>query len=197
MKRICVYCGSSFGNDPVYLKYAQELGKDLICRGIGLVYGGGIPGLMGAIADAAIKAGGEVIGVIPQSLLDKELGHKGLTQLHVVRNMHERKALMAELSDAFIAMPGGLGTFEEIFEAVSWGQLGIHKKPCGLLNVNGFYDPLLEFLNRATSDGFIYPEHRAMLLSDPEPEKLIDKILSFEYPKVLKWKVKGPADKIV
>lgn len=193
--RICVYCGSSFGKDPVYLKGAEELAKALVCRGIGLVYGGGVPGLMGAIADSALAAGGEVIGVIPQGLLDKELGHKGLTKLHVVKNMHERKALMAELSDAFIAMPGGLGTFEELFEAVSWGQLGIHKKPCGLLNVNGFYDLLMEFLDRATGDGFIYPEHRAMLLSDSDPDKLIEKIIAFEYPTILKWKVRTETQK--
>jgi uncharacterized protein (TIGR00730 family) len=190
LKNICVYCGSSSGNNPVYVKGAENLGKALAGSGIGLVYGGGKRGLMGAIADSALNAGGKVTGVIPQGLLDLELGHTGLTKLHIVKNMHERKALMAELSDAFIAMPGGLGTYEELFEVLSWSQLGLHKKPCGLLNINGFYNSMLQFLDKATEEGFIMAGHRAMLLSDADPDKLIDKLAEFQYPEIVKWKVK-------
>src|SRR6185503_14872599 len=146
MSRLCVFCGSSPGHDPAYGAAAAQLGRVLAERGIGLVYGGGRVGLMGILADAALAAGGEVIGVIPQALLDREIGHRGLTQLRVVDSMHSRKALMGDLADGFIALPGGIGTLEELFEVWTWAQLGLHRKPCGLLDANGFYAPLVDFL---------------------------------------------------
>jgi len=148
MSRLCVFCGSSPGHDPAHGASAAQLGRVLAERGIGLVYGGGRVGLMGILADAALAAGGEVIGVIPQALLDREIGHRGLTQLRVVDSMHARKALMGELAEGFIALPGGIGTLEELFEVWSWAQLGLHRKPCGLLDVNGFFAPLVDFLDR-------------------------------------------------
>ncbi|MBD1912078.1 MULTISPECIES: TIGR00730 family Rossman fold protein [unclassified Leptolyngbya] len=187
MKRICVYCGSNFGDRPAYLQAAKELGIALADRDMTLVYGGGRVGLMGAIADATLAAGGQVIGIIPQALFDKELAHTGLTDLHIVGSMHERKSLMAELSDAFIAMPGGLGTFEEFFEIATWTQLGFHKKACGLLNIEGFYSELLSFLNHATNEGFIRSEHRSIVLTDEDPATLIEKLRHFEVPNVQKW----------
>jgi uncharacterized protein (TIGR00730 family) len=187
MKRVCVYCGSSIGNQPIYREMAEAMGALLARRGIGLVYGGGNVGLMGIVADAALAGGGEVIGVIPQSLADREVAHVGVTDLRVVDSMHTRKALMAELSDAFIAMPGGVGTFEEFFEAVTWTQLGVHRKPCGLLNAGGFYAPLAAFIDQAVTEGFIKPIHRAMIVVDDDPERLLNSLATIELPDVPKW----------
>jgi uncharacterized protein (TIGR00730 family) len=187
MKRICVFCGSAVGNQPVYREVAVAMGSLLARRGIGLVYGGGHVGLMGVVADACLAAGGEVIGVIPQALADREIAHARLTELHVVDSMHTRKALMADLSDAFIAMPGGVGTFEEFFEAVTWTQLGLHKKPCGLLNAGAFYTPLAAFIDQAVSEGFIKPVHRAFIVVDDNPERLLDTLGTVKLPDVPKW----------
>ena len=187
MKRICVFCGSSLGNRTDYSEAAVTLGGVLARRGIGLVYGGGNVGLMGVIADAVLEAGGEVIGVIPHALAKREIEHQGLTQLHVVDSMHTRKAMMADLADAFIAMPGGVGTFEEFFEAVTWTQLGLHRKPCGLLNVAGFYAPLAAFIDQAVSEGFIKPVHRASIVVDDDAERLLDTLAQVKLPDVPKW----------
>lgn len=187
MKRICVFCGSSVGSNPAYAEAAVTLGGLLATKKIGLVYGGGNVGLMGVIADAVLEAGGEVIGVIPHSLAQREIEHQGLTQLHVVDSMHTRKAMMAELADAFIAMPGGVGTFEEFFEAVTWTQLGLHRKPCGLLNVAGFYTPLAAFIDQAVSEGFIKPVHRASIVVDDNAERLLDTLAQVKLPDVPKW----------
>ena len=187
MKRLCVFCGSSFGANPAYAETAVALGTLLASRGIGLVYGGGNVGLMGVIADAALAAGGEVIGVIPKSLADREIAHTGCTELRVVDSMHTRKAMMADLSDAFVAMPGGVGTFEEFFEAITWTQLGLHRKPCGLLNVAGFYTPLALFIDQAVSDGFIKPVHRAAIVVDDDPARLLDTLSTIDLPNVPKW----------
>lgn len=163
------------------------MGTLLAERGIGLVYGGGNVGLMGVIADAAMAAGGEVIGVIPRALADREIAHTGITQLRVVDSMHTRKAMMAELSDAFVAMPGGFGTFEELFEAITWTQLGLHRKPCGLLNVAGFYSPLAVFIGQAVSEGFIRPVHRAAIVVDDDPARLLNTLSTIDLPDVPKW----------
>ena len=187
MKRLCVFCGSSHGANPAYAEAAVTLGTLLAKRGIGLVYGGGNVGLMGVIADAALAAGGEVIGVIPKSLADREVAHHGVTDLRVVDSMHTRKAMMAELSDAFIAMPGGVGTFEEFFEAITWTQLGLHRKACGLLNVAGFYTPLALFIDQAVSEGFIKPVHRAAIVVDDNPERLLDTLSTIDLPDAPKW----------
>jgi uncharacterized protein (TIGR00730 family) len=176
MKSLCVFCGSSSGNAPEYGEAARELGATLASRHIKIVYGGGRVGLMGALADAALQAGGEVIGVIPQMLLDKEVGHVGLTELRVVHTMSERKWLMGELSDAFIALPGGIGTMDELFEAWTWTQLAIHRKPCGLLNFNGYYDPLVTFLDRSVEEGFLRPRHRAALLVERDLNLLLERL---------------------
>ncbi|SCY23858.1 TIGR00730 family Rossman fold protein [Microvirga guangxiensis] len=185
--RLCVFCGSSAGQDPVYIETARLLGEALAANDIELVYGGASVGLMGAVADAALAKGGHVIGVMPQALVDKEIAHAGLSDLRVVGSMHERKAMMAELSDGFIALPGGLGTFEELFEVWTWAQLGYHKKPCALLNVAGFYDKLAGFLDDVVERGFVKPIHRAMLIVKDEPAALIDAIRAYEPPKVEKW----------
>jgi len=187
MKRLCVFCGSSVGSNPAYVEAATTMGTLLANRGIGLVYGGGNVGLMGVIADAALAAGGEVIGVIPQALADREVAHHGVTDLRVVDSMHTRKAMMADLSDAFMAMPGGVGTFEEFFEAITWTQLGLHRKACGLLNVAGFYTPLALFIDQAVTDGFIKPVHRAAILVDDDPARLLDSLTTIEVPDVPKW----------
>ncbi|MSO51055.1 MAG: TIGR00730 family Rossman fold protein [Acidobacterium sp.] len=187
MKRLCVFCGSSVGSNPAYAEAAVTLGTLLARRGIGLVYGGGNVGLMGVIADAALAAGGEVIGVIPKALADREVAHHGVTELRVVDSMHTRKAMMADLSDAFIAMPGGVGTFEEFFEAITWTQLGLHRKACGLLNVAGFYTPLAVFIDQAVSDGFIKPVHRAAIVVDDNPERLLDTLTTIDLPDAPKW----------
>jgi len=185
--RICVFCGSSAGNNPVYREAAIELGTALAKAGIGLVYGGAQVGLMGAVADAAMAAGGEVIGVIPRQLVERELAHDGLTELKEVGSMHERKAVMADLSDGFIALPGGVGTFEELFEVWTWGQLGHHQKPCALLNVGGYYDKLVTFLNHATTEGFMKQPYREMLIVASDVESVLAKVEAYEAPKVAKW----------
>jgi len=170
----------------VYAASAAQVGRMLAERGIGLVYGGGRVGLMGALADAALAAGGEVIGVIPQALLERELGHRGLTELRVVDSMHARKALMGELASGFIALPGGVGTLEELFEVWSWATLGLHRKPCGLLDVGGFFAPLVEFLDRQVGEGFIHPAYRAILMVASTPEALLDAFAGYE-PPAQKW----------
>ena len=187
MKRICVFCGSSLGVKPEYAEAAITLGGVMARRNIGLVYGGGNVGLMGVIANAVLDAGGEVIGVIPHSLAQREIEHRGLTELHVVDSMHVRKAMMADFADAFVAMPGGVGTFEEFFEAVTWTQLGVHRKPCGLLNVAGFYTPLAAFIDQAVSEGFIKPVHRAAIVVDDNAERLLDTMAAVTLPDVPKW----------
>jgi len=187
LKRICVFCGSSVGRNPIYRESAMAVGQYLAEKNIGIVYGGGSVGLMGALAEAALEAGGEVIGIIPKALYEKEIAHHGLRQLCVVGSMHERKALMSELSDAFIALPGGFGTFEELMEVITWSQLGIHLKPCGILNVTGFFDPLLAMCDHAVDQGFIRPVDRALVITDSEPEKLIDRVCSFTVPAATKW----------
>ncbi|WP_262298552.1 LOG family protein [Microvirga sesbaniae] len=185
--RVCVFCGSSSGQDPVYLEAARSLGETLAANGIELVYGGASVGLMGAVADAVLARGGHVIGVMPQSLVDKEIAHRGLSDLRVVGSMHERKALMAELADGFVALPGGLGTFEELFEIWTWAQLGYHRKPCALLNAGGFYDKLTDFLDDVVDRGFVKPIHRAMLIVESKPAALVEAVRSYEPPKVDKW----------
>jgi uncharacterized protein (TIGR00730 family) len=184
---VCVFCGSNHGLKPSYRSTAAELGELLAAGGLTLVYGGGCVGLMGTLADAVLAADGEVIGVIPHALVAKEVSHAGLTKLHVVDSMHERKALMASLSDAFIALPGGFGTAEELFEILTWGQLGIHQKPVGLLNVDGFFDSLLEWLDHATREGLVRPEHRQLLLADTNPSRLLARMSAYEVPPVEKW----------
>ena len=179
IRRICVFCGSSVGSRPVYVEAARDLGRALAGRDLGIVFGGGKVGLMGVLADAALAAGGEAIGVIPEALVAREIAHNGLTELRVVRSMHERKTLMADLADAFIALPGGFGTFEEFFEAVTWTQLGIHSKPCGLLNVDGYYNALLVLLDRAVSDGFIREANRSLVLDAPDVPTLLEKLGTF------------------
>lgn len=186
-RRVAVFCGSSMGNQAAYSEAAVALGGLLARNGIGLVYGGGNVGLMGVVADGALAAGGEVIGVIPHSLATREIAHHGVTDLRVVDSMHTRKAMMADLSDAFIAMPGGFGTFEELFEAVTWTQLGLHRKPLGLLNVAGFYSPLAAFIDQAVSDGFIKPLHRTAIVVDDNPERLLESMATLELPDVPKW----------
>ncbi len=187
LQRLCVFCGSSRGNNPVHVAAAQNLGRELAQRGIALVYGGGNIGLMGALADAALAAGGHAIGVIPEALLAKEVGHCGLPDLRIVKTMHERKALMAELSDGFIALPGGFGTFEEFFEVLTWSQLGLHSKPCGVLNVSGFFDPLLELLNLSVAEGFVRPAHRELVLVYTDIARLLDRMSAFQAQSVPKW----------
>jgi len=187
MKRICVFCGSSFGNRPEYRQAATGLGTLLAERGLELVYGGGNVGLMGAVADACMTAGGAVTGVIPKSLLDKEVGHHGLTRLEVVDSMHTRKARMAELADGFIALPGGFGTFEELCEILTWAQLGFHVKPAALLDVAGYYTPLLQMFDRARDEGFVREVHRGLLLADTDPAALLDRMATYQAPAVVKW----------
>jgi uncharacterized protein (TIGR00730 family) len=187
MKRICVFCGSSPGNRPEHGIAAEEMGRELVRRNIGLVYGGGNVGLMGMIADAVLKAGGEVQGVIPENLMAREVGHKRLTKLHVVRSMHERKALMADLSDAFVAMPGGFGTLEEFWEVVTWTQLGLHAKPCGILNVRGYYTPLLRMFDHAVEEQFLKPENRTLVLARESPADLLQALEEWRPVRVEKW----------
>jgi uncharacterized protein (TIGR00730 family) len=174
---VCVYCGSREGQNPAYAEAAHALGTALGAGGHRLVYGGGRAGLMGVVADATLAAGGEVIGVIPTSLVDRELGHRGLTELHVVDTMHQRKQMMAERADAFVALPGGIGTFEEIFEVWTWRHLGYHDQPLGLVNVGGYYDALLAFLQRALDDGFVSPAQTAMLTVEADPVRLLHRLL--------------------
>ncbi len=176
-RRLCVFCGSSTGVRPAYTSAAVALADAMTAAGVGLVYGGGAVGLMGVIADAMLARGGEAIGVIPRALADREIAHAGLTELHVVRSMHERKARMADLADAFVAMPGGFGTFEEFCEVVTWTQLGLHPKRCGLLNVDGYYDALLAQFDRATADGFVRPGNRGIVIASPDPVALVEAVL--------------------
>lgn len=178
MNNICVYCGSRPGNNPAYLEAARVLGKQLTDQGLGLVYGGASIGLMAETANAVLAGGGAVYGVIPKALADVEVAHEGLTELHIVKDMHERKALMAELSDGFIALPGGLGTFEELFEILTWAQLGYHDKPCGLLNIEGYYDVLLQFLDQAVAAEFVTPSHLELLLKADAPAALLQQMLN-------------------
>ena len=187
MGRIGVYCGSNAGGRPDYRDAAARLGRLLGARRLGLVYGGGNVGLMGVVADAALQAGAEVIGVIPRGFVEKEVAHDGLSDLRIVSSMHERKAMMADLSDAFVALPGGLGTLEELFETWTWSQLGLHAKPCGILNVAGYFDPLVAFLDHAVSEGFVKPRHRALLIAEREPEPLVDRLAAFRPPRIEKW----------
>jgi uncharacterized protein (TIGR00730 family) len=187
MRRVCVYAGSNPGNDPAYTDAARALARLLAEREIGLVYGGGKVGLMGVLADTVLAAGGQVIGVMPQALVDREIGHRGLTELRVVDSMHDRKALMADLSDAFVAVPGGIGTLEELIEVYTWSQLGIHDKACGVLNVCGYYDPLAAFLDHAVGEGFLRAQHRAVLSVAADPGELLDRLAAFEPPTVRKW----------
>lgn len=187
IKRLCVFCGSSSGTDPAYVEAGLALGRALAEKGIGVVYGAGGIGVMAAVADGALAAGGEVTGVIPRHLWDWEVGHQGLTALHLVDSMHERKAAMAELSDAFIALPGGIGTMEELFEVWTWGQLKLHHKPVGLLNLRGYFDPLLAFLDRMVGEGFLRAEHHAMLAVDAGAEGLLDKMHAYEAPEIDRW----------
>ena len=185
--RICVYAGSNPGTNPAYAEATAELARLLASRDIGVVYGGGKVGLMGILADAALAAGGEVIGVIPQDLMDREIGHAGLTELHVVGSMHERKALMAELSDGFVALPGGAGTLEELIEVYTWSQLGLHAKPMGVLNVCGYYDGLAALLDHAVQEGFLRAQHRAALHSAATPAELLDRFVGWRPATVGKW----------
>jgi uncharacterized protein (TIGR00730 family) len=187
MKKICVYCGSSPGRHPRYLQAAAELGRRLASRRIGLVYGGASVGVMGAIADAVLAAGGEAVGVIPEALAVKEVAHAQLSEQHVVKSMHERKALMAELSDGFVALPGGWGTLEEIFEVLTWAQLGFHDKPCGLLNVEGYFDGLFTFLEHAIEEQFVKPVYREMLIMEDQADVLLQRFETYQAPKVKKW----------
>jgi len=187
MTRICVFCGSNAGARPEYADAARDMAATLAARNIGLVYGGGRVGLMGILADEMLRLGGEVVGVIPRMLSDREVGHVGLSELHVVETMHERKALMADLSDGFIALPGGIGTLEEIFEIWTWAQLGSHRKPCGFLDVGGFYAPLFEFLDRAVEERFLAPRFRAIAIIDDDPDRLLDRFADYEPPDVARW----------
>lgn len=187
MKSITVFCGSNSGLRPEYAEAAQLLAQHLVKRQIRLVFGGGQVGLMGIIADTVMQLGGEVIGIIPESLDKKEVGHRNITTLHVVGSMHERKAMMADLADGFIAMPGGIGTFEEFFEILTWAQLGFHQKPCGLLNVLNYYEPLLNLCDQAVREGFLRPVHRQLILEDNEPQSLLDKMADYRPQAVEKW----------
>ena len=187
IKRICVYCGSSPGKNPAYALAAAQLGKELCRRNIGLVYGGAAVGVMGVVADSVLENGGEAIGVIPKSLAVKELAHENLSELHVVASMHERKAMMADLADGFIALPGGWGTLEEIFEILTWAQLGFHAKPCGLLNIEAYYDDLMAFLENSFEQEFVNPLYRPMLMTDKKPSQLLDQFAVYTAPKVRKW----------
>jgi len=187
MRRICVFCGSSPGRTPAYAQAAVALGRELAARGLGLVYGGASVGLMGTIADTMLEAGGDVVGVIPAALIPYEVAHRGLPDLRVVRTMAERKAMMAELADGCISLPGGTGTLDEMLEMLTWSQLGEHDKPLGLLEVDGFYSSLVAFLDHAVEERFLRPEHRTMLIVETSPNALLDRFESYTAPKVEKW----------
>jgi uncharacterized protein (TIGR00730 family) len=180
MKRLAVYCGSATPADPVYVEAARAVGHALATRGIGVVYGGGRLGLMGAVADAALAAGGDVIGIIPQALVDAEVAHRGCTELHVVSGMHERKARFTDLSDGFVTLPGGVGTMDELWEAISWAQLGYHAKPVGVLNVAGFYDGLIAFNAHMIDVGFIRPQHAGIMIADSDLDTLLDRMAAYQ-----------------
>ncbi len=188
MRTLCVFCGSRGGNRPVYAEAARQVGTAMVARGLDLVYGGGHVGLMGVVADAVLQAGGRAVGVIVQSLVDRELAHAGLTELHVVETMHQRKALMAERADAFMAIPGGYGTGDELFEILTWAQLGFHTHPIGLLNTAGYFDPLLAWLDHMVREDFLRPRHRNLLLVADDPERLFDRLQEFKPgPAEAKW----------
>jgi hypothetical protein len=187
LNSLCVFCGSSSGASPAYAEAASRFGRAAAGRGLTLVYGGGRVGLMGIVADAALAAGGTVIGVIPEALATRELAHAGVTELRVVASMHERKAMMSELADGFLALPGGIGTLEEWFEVWTWSQLGFQPKPCGLLNVAGYFDPLLAFLDHMTAERFLTAVHRSMAIVDDQPERLLDRLASYQPPRARKW----------
>jgi uncharacterized protein (TIGR00730 family) len=187
MKRLCVYCGSRPGRQPDYTEAAENLARALVKRKIEVVYGGASVGTMGVLANTVLAEGGRVIGIIPQAIVDREVVHRGLSDLRVVSSMHERKALMAELSDGFIALPGGLGTLNEVFEILTWGQLGLHQKPCGLLNIRDYYRGLIDFLDHAVAERFITDVHRAMLLVEEDPERLLEHFERYQAPAVAKW----------
>lgn len=187
ISRVCVFCGSSRGLQPIYAGAAERLGAALARRGITLVYGGGSVGLMGAVADATLASGGEVVGVIPEALDTAEVGHRGITQRHVVRTMHERKALMTDFADAFITLPGALGTLDELFECLTWAQLGIHSKPVGLLNVGGYFDELIRFLDKLVREGFLKPAYRELLIVDTETDVLLERIRNAPPTKAGNW----------
>src|SRR4051812_14906598 len=187
VKRVCVYLGSSPGGDPAYTDAVAGLARALAARGLGVVYGGGDVGLMGVLADTALAEGAEVIGVIPDGLLAREVGHQGLADLRVVRSMHERKALMADLADAFVAAPGGVGTLEELVEVYTWVQLGIHAKPVALLDTRGYWAPLAAWLDHAVEQRFLRAEHRGLLLSEADPATLLDRLVAWQPPAVTKW----------
>ncbi len=187
MEAVCVFCGSREGMRSSYAEAARSMGKEIAHRGIGLVYGGGRVGLMGAVADAVLEEGGKVVGVIPEALVSKEIAHAGLTKLHVVGSMHERKRLMAELSDGFITLPGGYGTLEEFMEVLSWAQLSIHEKPCGLLDVDGFWKPLSTLFDQVVAEGFVHPDHRSLVLTERDPRVLLEWLERYTPPETRKW----------
>jgi uncharacterized protein (TIGR00730 family) len=187
LRRVCVFCGSNPGVRPEYPEAARAMAAALIAHGIGLVYGGGATGLMGVVADGVLAGGGEVIGVIPRHMTHREITHSGVTDLRVVDSMHERKALMYDLSDGFVALPGGLGTLEELFEITTWSQLGLHVKPSGILDVAGFYDLLVEFLDHVTNEGFVKPEHRKLVMVEEQPDALLAALRAFEPPPLPRW----------
>jgi uncharacterized protein (TIGR00730 family) len=187
MKRVCVYCGSNIGRQPAYAQAAKDLAHALVKRRIDLVYGGASVGIMGVLANTVLAAGGHVIGIMPQTLIDREVAHTGLSELRVVTSMHERKTLMAELSDGFIALPGGLGTLEEMFEILTWGQLGLHQKPCGLLNSCDYYRSLIDFLDHAVAEQLLNKVYRAMLLVEEQPERLLERFEGYQAPAVARW----------
>jgi uncharacterized protein (TIGR00730 family) len=187
VRSICVFCGSSAGRDPRYRVAAERLGQTIAERGLRLVYGGGNVGLVGVVADAALQVGGTVVGVIPEALMARELGHSEVTELRVVGSMHERKALMADLSDGFVALPGGFGTLDEFCEILTWAQLGIHAKPCGLLDVAGYWSSLTAFFDHAVAEGFLHPDHRALVIEDDEPVRLLDRMARFVPVETAKW----------
>jgi uncharacterized protein (TIGR00730 family) len=187
IRRLAIFCGSNPGVRPDYVEAARSLGKLLAQRGIGIVYGGSNVGLMAALADSMMDELGDIIGVIPRMLVEREVANRALTDLRIVESMHERKALMAELADGFIALPGGIGTLEEFFETWTWGQLGMHAKPCGLLNVAGYFDPLLEFLDHAVAEKFVRDVHRAMVVVESDPAELLARFEAYEPPRVVKW----------
>jgi uncharacterized protein (TIGR00730 family) len=187
LETVCVFCGSRAGSRPSYVEAAKLMGKEISRRGLRLVYGGGRVGLMGALADAALEEGGEVVGVIPKALVAREIAHTGLTELYVVGSMHERKRLMAELSDGFVTLPGGYGTLEEFCEMLSWAQLGIHGKPCGLLDVDGFWEPLVTLLDKAVAEGFAHSNHRSLVLAEQDPHTLLSLMSRYTPPEARGW----------
>lgn len=191
LRNLCVYCGSNPGRQDIYIEAARELGRTMARQGIGLVYGGASVGIMGAIADAVMQAGGQAVGIIPESLMRKELAHRGLTELHVTQSMHERKRMMADRADAFVALPGGAGTLEEIFEVWTWAQLGHHTKPCALFNVGGYYDGLARFLDHMVAEQFVRAEHREMLIVENDPQRLLERLANYRAPQVTKWIARG------